>query len=230
VSKKILEKDIEQRFLDNILTQNEEVANCSINVYQKLVFLRYYEVINNSFPLFMEIIDEDSFEQSIKSFMKNTPSTPYVWQIPNDYRKFLKKNKIFDDRKYIYELLYYDWIEIEIYMKEYKEKDQKKFSYKNFYKLNKSARIKRFKYDLINKDYESKRENYLVIYYDFETNDVIYREINPLIYYLLKNMNKKETISSSLQKLCKENEIDFKEAKKLLKEALKELLSLKVFI
>ena len=45
-------------------------------------------------------------------------------------RTFLKKNKIFNDRKYLYELIYYDWIEIEIYMKEYKLKKQAKFSFK----------------------------------------------------------------------------------------------------
>ncbi len=228
MSEKILEKDIEQRFFDNLLSQNEEVANSAVAVYQKLVYQRYYEVIQNSFPLYLELIDERDLEKTIKAFMKDTPETPFVWQIPNDYRKFVKKNKFFHDKKYIYELLYYDWIEIELYMKEYQEKKQKKFSYKNSYKLSQSARIKKFKYDLINKEYKRKRENYLVIYYDFETNDIIYREINPIIYYLLKSLNKKQNLSSLLKKLCKENEIDFKEAKKLLKEPLTQLAFLSV--
>lgn len=230
MGKNILEKDIQERFLDNLLTQNAEVANSSVAVYQKLVYLRYEEVIKNSFPLFMDIVDEKTLQTSIKAFMKDTPETPFVWQIANDYRKFVKKNKLFDDKKYIYELLYYDWIEIELYMKDYKEKKQKKFSYKNSYNLSKSARIKRFKYDLINKDFTSKRENFLVIYYDFETHDVVYREINPVIYYLLKSLNKKKTIGSLLKKLCIENDIDFKEAKEALKEPLCELLYNRVFI
>ncbi|RXJ91743.1 hypothetical protein CRV01_01235 [Arcobacter sp. CECT 8983] len=230
MAKKILEKDIQERFLDNLLTQTDEVENSSVAVYQKLVYMRYHEVIKNSFPLFMDIVDDDTLQTSIKAFMKNAPETPYVWKMANDYRKFVKKNKLFDDKKYIYELLYYDWIEIELYMKEYKEKKQKKFSYKNSYKLSKSARIKRFKYDLINKDITSKRENFLVIYYDFQTDDIIYREINPIIYYLLKSLNKKQTIGNSLKKLCKQNNIDFKEAKEALKEPLLELYRNRVFI
>ncbi|WP_419774270.1 putative DNA-binding domain-containing protein [Halarcobacter sp.] len=227
--KKILEKDIQERFLDNLLTQTDEVENSSVAVYQKLVYMRYHEVIKNSFPLFIDLVDEKTLVSSIKAFMKDTPETPFVWQMANDYRKFVKKNKLFDDKKYIYELLYYDWIEIELYMKEYKEKKKKKFSYKNSYKLSKSARIKRFKYDLINKDFASKRENFLVIYYDFETDDIVYREINPIIYYLLKSLNKKQTIGNTLKKLCKENDIDFKEAKEALIEPLSELNSNGVF-
>lgn len=228
--KKTLEKDIQKRFLDNLLTQNDEVKNSSVAVYQKLVFLRYEEVIKNSFPLFIDLIDEKTLEASIKAFMKDTPKTPFVWQMANDYRKFVKKNRLFDDKKYIYELLYYDYIEIELYMREYKEKKQKRFSYKNSYKLSKSARIKRFKYDLINKEFTSKRENFLVIYYDFETDDIVYRQINPIIYYLLQDANKKQTIGSFLKKLCKQNDIDYKEAKEALKEPLLELYTNKVFI
>lgn len=223
--KQVLEKQIQERFLDNLLTQTDEVANSSVAVYQKLVYMRYYEVIKNSFPLFIEVIKEESLEASIKAFMKNAPKTPFVWQMANDYRKFVKKNRVFDDKKYIYELLYYDWIEIELYMKEYKDMKQKKFSYKNSYKLSKSARIKRFKFDLINKDFTSKRENFLVIYYDFETNEVVYREINPIIYYLLKKLDKKQTIGNLLKQLCKENDIEFKEAKELLFNPLSELNS-----
>jgi len=218
-----LEKDIQKRFFGNLLNQNSEVENSAVEVYQKLVFMRYHEVIKNSFPLFIENIKENLLETTIKAFMKNTPKTPFVWQIPNDYRKFVKKEKLFDKQKYLYELLYYDWIEIKLYMKKYKEQKNRKFSYKNSYKLASSAKVKRFKYDIINKNYSEKRENFVLIYYDFNTNIVVYREINPIIYYLLKSLNKKQNISSILKQLCKGNDIDFKEAKKVLKEPLIEL-------
>ena len=230
MAKETLEKSIEKRFFDNLLNQEENFDNTAINVYQKLVFMRYLEVIKNSFPLFEKHIDEDFLEESIRTFMKNTPSTPFVWQIPNDYRKFVKKNKLFNDKKYLYELLYYDWIEIEIYMKEYKFKKQKKFSYKENYTLSKSARISRFKYDIVNTDYKTKRENFLVIYYDFETHDVIFREINQLIYVLIQRLNKNQSINTVLKQLCKENDIDFKEAKTILKEPLSELYLNRVLI
>jgi len=225
----MIEKDIQGRFFDILIDQKDGFDGTVLNVYQKLVFMRFDEVIKNSLPLFVEQISNAELEKTIILFMKNTPETPFVWQVPNDFRKFVKKEKLFHDRKYLYELLYYDWIEIEIYMKEYKLKKQKKFNWDNSFRLTSSARIKKFKFDLINKSHETKRENYLVIYYDFETNDVLYREINPLIFFLLKYLNKKESIGQILKRICEENEIDYKEAKTLLKEPLLELYTNRVF-
>ena len=199
-----IEKDIQDRFFDILIDQKDGFDGTAINVYQKLVFMRYEEVIKNSIPLFVDEVSQKELEKCINLFMKDTPETPFVWQVPNDFRKFVKKQKLFHDRKYLYELLYYDWIEIEIYMKEYKLKKQKKFSWKNSYKLSNSARIKTFQYDLINKKYDAKRENYLVIYYDFTIQDV-------------------------LKRICKENEIDYKEAKEVLQEPLHELFINRVF-
>ncbi|MGB6327823.1 MAG: hypothetical protein WBF48_02755 [Halarcobacter sp.] len=230
MAKYSLEKNIEKRFFDNLLNQEEGFENTAINVYQKLVLIRYIEVIKNSFPLFIDEISQNKLEKSVKAFMKNSPKTPFVWQIPNEYRKFVKKAKLFDDKKYLYELMYYDWIEIEIYMKEYKFKKQKKFSYKEKYILSKSARIKRFKFDIINKEYKTKRENFVAIYQNFKTIDVVYREINQLIFLILKKINKKQSLGDVLKEICKENELDFKEAKTLLQEPFEELFLNKVLI
>lgn len=227
--KNILEKDIQGRFFDVLVDQKEGFEGTAINIYQKLVFMRYDEVIRNSLPLFIKEVSSSELEKAIILFMKNTPQTPFVWQVPNEFRKFVKKEKLFHHRKYLYEILYYDWIEIEIYMREYKLKKLNKFKWKESYSLSKSSRIKKFKYDLISSKHDEKRENYVLIYYDFDVDDVVYREINPLIFYLLKNLNKNSSIESILKKLCIENEIDFNEAKKLLKDSFDELYTKRVF-
>ncbi|XPV68406.1 MAG: hypothetical protein ACNI25_14020 [Halarcobacter sp.] len=230
MAKKILEKQIENRFFSNLINQENKFDNSAVKVYQKLVFLRYFELIKNSFPLFVEQISQEELEETIKAFMKDTPTTAFIWQMANDYRKFLKKNKIFDSRKHLYEVLYYDWIEIEIYMKEYKIKKPKNFSYKNSYKLSPSARVKRFKYDIINHNFDLKKEIFLVIYYNFDSNEVVYRELNQLIYEVLKSLDKNNSIEKILKNICITNDIDAKEAKAILKPAFNELYINKVFI
>jgi len=224
---KTIEKDVQDRFIDIISNQKENPTNSVYKVYQKLVFYRFEEIVKSTFIEFCKYISEDELEKSIYSFLKNPPSTPYVWQIANDYRKFVKKQKLFHNRKHLYELLYFDWIEVEIYMKEYKKIKKKDFNWENGYKLAPSARLKRFDFDIINKDYENTRENFLIIYYDYKSNEVLYREINQFLYVLIKKSNKKESISKILEILCKENEIDFNEAKEILQEPLQELLLLK---
>lgn len=153
-----LEKDVQNRFFDILMNQEKGHENTNIGVYQSLVFTRYEEVIKNSFPLLIDNIDSKKLENLIKDFMKNTPDSPFVWSIPNDFRKFVKKAKAFDKKKYLYELMYYDWIEIELYMQEYKKFKKKKFSFNDSYKLSKSSRIKAFKYDLINKNFKEKEK------------------------------------------------------------------------
>ncbi|MGP2656790.1 HvfC family peptide modification chaperone [Malaciobacter sp. WC5094] len=223
-----LERDVENRFFDIISKQQENPSSNAYGIYQKLVFYRYEEIINNTFPLFIKYVSPKELDESIFLFLKNPPSTPFVWQIADDYRKMVKKKKLFHNRKFLYELLYFDWIELELLMKEYKTKKIKEFSWENSYTLKQSARIKRFKYDIINTNYEEKRENFTVIYYDFSSDEVLFREINEFLYALIKNLNKKESIKKTLKKLCKQNDINLNEAMEVLEEPLKELIGFRV--
>lgn len=223
-SKKTIERDVEDRFFDIISDQKNNPTNSAYGVYQKLVYFRYEEIVKTTFIEFSKYISDEELEKSIYEFLKNPPSTPFVWQIANDYRKFVKKQKLFHNRKYLYELLYFDWIEVEIYMKEYKKIKKPDFSWVNTYILSASARVKKCKFDIINKNYESLRENFLIIYYDYKSDNVLFREINQFIYELIKRINKKQTLEKVLKSLCKENDIDLNEAKELLGEPLKELV------
>lgn len=224
-----LEKDIQDRFFDVLMDQKKGFEGTPLNVYQKLVFMRYEEVIKNSLPIFTKYISEDELEEQVRAFMKDTPETAFVWKIPGDFIEFAKKNEVFANREYLYELMTYDWLEVELYMTEYKDKKQKKFKLDKKYKLSKSARVKQFDYDIVGNEYKTLRENYVVTYYDFASDDVIYREINPLIYFILLSMNKKQTFQEVLEEICQENEIDFDEAKALLEEPFSELHAKRVF-
>lgn len=228
-TKIIMEREVQDRFFDIITNQKNNTPSNAFKVYQKLVYYRYSEIITSTFIQYCKNLSQEELDKTIFEFMKNPPKTEFVWKIANDYRKFVKKQKYFEDKKYMYELLYFDWIEVEIYMKEYKEKKVKDLSWNNKYKLSQSARIKKFKYDVINGNYEEKRENFLIIYFDFNQNEVLYREINQVIYALIKKLDKK-TINSTLKELCKDNDISYKEAKDLLLEPLNELVLNKALI
>jgi hypothetical protein len=221
--KNSLERDVQERFLDILKNQKENKSSNAFQVYQKLVYYRYEEIIRNTFAYFIKYISSKELKESIYKFLKNPPKTQFVWKIANDYRKFVKEHKLFKDRSYLYELLYFEWIEVELYMKEYKEQEEYILSWENSYKIAKSARIKKFKYDIIGSKYEEERENYLIIYVDFENNKVLYREINQFIYVLIKRL-KQGNIEQVLEQLCIENEIELEDAKNILQEPIKELI------
>lgn len=223
-----IEKQIQSRFFDMVINQDKGFENTKISVYQKLVYLRFEESIKNAFPLFARYCKNEDFNFLIKEFMKESTKAPYIWKVPNYFRKFVKKNKLFEKEKFVYEFLYFDWIEIELLKTQYKEKKLKKFSFKKDFKLSKSTRIKKFKYDIISGNYEKRRENYILIYFDFDINKVVYREINALLYFLLKEVNSR-SLKDVLKEVCKHNKLDFKEAKSILISPLKELFSKKIF-
>lgn len=114
-------------------------------------------------------------------------------------------------------------------MQEYEYEQIKEFHYENSYKLSNSCRLKRFDYDILNANIEKKEENFAIIYYDFKDDEVKFRQINPVLFYLLKKINKTKNIQSHLLELCFENELDFQEAKEVLYEPLSELNSNGVF-
>ncbi|AXH08520.1 hypothetical protein CP960_10145 [Malaciobacter halophilus] len=224
-----IEEDIQNEFINIVTKRNKEEFKDAYNVYQKLVYYRYEEVIKNTFIEFKKYISAKELEESIRVFLKEPCSTEFVWKIANDYRKFVKKNRLFHDRKYLYDLLYFDWIELELSMQEYEYEQIKEFHYENSYKLSNSCRLKRFDYDILNANIEKKEENFAIIYYDFKDDEVKFRQINPVLFYLLKKINKTKNIQSHLLELCFENELDFQEAKEVLYEPLSELNSNGVF-
>ena len=224
-----LERDIQEDFINIVTKGNKKEISSKYKVYQKLVYYRYEEIIKNSFLEFKKYISEKELENSIKKFLKEPCPTEFVWQIANDYRKFVKKNRLFHDRKYLYELLYFDWIEIELAMQEYKIEELKEFHYENSYKLSNSARLKKFNYDILNANIEKKEENFAIIYYDFKDDEVKYRQINPVIFYLLRKIDKTKNIQSHLLELSFENDIEFQEAKDVLFVPLNELFHNRIF-
>jgi hypothetical protein len=228
-NKNSLERHVQERFFDILKNQKNNETSNAFKIYQKLVYYRYEEVIKSTFSNFRKYISSKELEDSIYEFLKNPPNTQFVWKLANNYRKFVKEQNLFEDRSYLYELLYYEWIEVELYMKEYKKQEEDIFSWKNSYEISPSARIKKFKYDIIGLKFEELRENYLIIYLDFGNNKVLYREINQFIYVLIKRL-KQGTLEEVLEQLCLENEIELHDAKSILEEPLKELILGKALI
>ena len=96
-AKNSIEKDVQNRFFDIVINQKDNPNTSAYGVYQKLVFYRFEEIIKSTFIEFSKYISEKKLEKSIYEFIKNPPSTPFVWQIANDYRKFVKKQKLFHE-------------------------------------------------------------------------------------------------------------------------------------
>jgi len=199
-----------------------------LKVYKSLVLHRFYEVLSNGFPIFYNEIDEKEFEKVVYKFMQYGAKSTVMWKMPNEFRRFIKKSKILKDIPYINDLLWFEWIEVELMMKNYKLQKLSKFSFKNEYKLSKSSVLKKLKYKVFEKgSYNSKGEYYLLAYYDFNDFQVYYREISLPLYLFLKEINK-NGLQGAIKLIATMSDEKKKAVKTLFQEPLEELVNLNV--
>lgn len=156
-SNKSLEREVQDKFFDIITNQKENNPKDVFKVYQKLVFYRYEDTVKSTFIQFVKNISKDELKTLFMNFWKIHLKLNLYGKLQMIIWNLLKNKKLFHSRKYLYELLYFDWIEVEIYMKEYRLKEND-FSWDNSYCISKSARVKKFQYDIINAKNEEKEK------------------------------------------------------------------------
>ena len=220
----------EQKKLTNIVFEKDEQPpnHQGFKIYKALVFHRFFEVLSNAYPLWYKIVDKGRFKKALYEFMRYGAKSDVVWKMPNEFRKFIKKSKLFEDTLYLNELLWFEWIEVELMMKNYKKEKEKKFSYSFEYKLSDSSVLKKLKYKVYKKEcFNEKGEYYLLAYYDFEDYEVYFREISEVLYLFLKEL-KKSGLKKAIKRVAKLSQSRQKEVKSFLKDALCELVKIRV--
>lgn len=223
------EQEKQERFFSNALVRKKDENN-AINLYKDLVFHRFNEVLTNANPILKETISKKRFEKLIEEFMQSGAKTDLIWQLPNEFRSFIKPKKDLEkELPFINDLLWFEWIEVKLIMNNYKDFKKDDFNLKSSYKLSKGARIKRLSFKVFEKDFKTKGEYFLIAYYDLEKLEVIYREISSFMYQFLKKISKM-SVNNALKEEAKKHKINKKELSEILIEPLKELCSLGVLV
>lgn len=206
----------------------EKKEKKAISLYQELVFHRFFEVISNANPIFFSLIKEDELNVYIVKFMQAGAQTDLIWQLPNEFRKFVKKQKKLQKKwPFINDLLWFEWIEISLFMKNYDTQAHAKLNMKNKYRLSKSAKIKKLNYKVYEKEFENKAEYFVLAYYDTQALEVRYREISSFMFEFLQ-MLKNSTLIQAIESISSKYKLDKKEIKSIMKEPLQELCELGV--
>jgi len=219
-------------FLDKVIekTKAKKSEKKEIELYKELVHHRFFEVISNANPIFYSMIKKKRLQKIVTKFIQSGAKTDLIWKLPDEFRDFVKKNsKLFKDMSYIDDLLWFEWIEIKLFMKDY---SSFKISFLNIlekYKISKNTKIKRLSYKVYEQEFTTKDEYFVLAYYDLDKEEVIYRDISAFMYEFLElivDLNVKD----SIKKISKKYKLDIKELKSILIPALEELCSLGVLI
>lgn len=90
--------------------------------YRRLIRNIIHENVSKAYPLAKELLSEE-WSSLIDLFFENYACTePQVWRMPKDFFLFVQQmeeeNSLKSNHPYLTELLYFEWIELELYMME----------------------------------------------------------------------------------------------------------------
>ena len=199
-----------------------------LSVYQTLVFNNIEDSCSRAFPITKGILI-DSWEEIMKDFLKNHKfSSPYLWEVPKEFIKFLKDRNFFKNKEFLYELMIYEWIEIELFNEDLPI-SKRDFNWYANYKITNSARIFNFKYPVHTiqqigiENIEKFKGNYfLIIYQNPENNEVEFFEISQFLYDILNNLDNK--LFDTVSKICNKYNLNFEDVILKLEEFFELLL------
>ena len=219
--------DEQKRLMDIVFGKKESNINGE-KVYPYLVYKVFFDALSKAYPLFFEEVDKKKFKEIVYEFMQYGAKNIKIWQMPNEFRTFVKKKKLFEEIPYVNELLWFEWIEIELMMKNYNAQEVEKFSYTNEYKLSPSCVLKKLKYKIFEKgNFDKNSKYYLLGFYDFINYRVVFREVSLPLYFLLKKMDKK-SLEKAIKSIAKMSEQSKEEVEIFFLDTLTELNNLQI--
>ncbi len=176
-----MQKFTEKEFFD-VVRGTQKSENKILNVYKDLVFNRFYESLSYAFPLTEYFIGEDIFSEYVESFIKLNSHHPILWKNSKQFMEFVlqKSMENKDIPEFILELVYFEWLEIELFNEIEDKTDNIKFDWNKRYKLNNNVRLNKYMYPV----HKAK---------DLERDEIISQKG---IYHLLIFRNSKYEIQS----------------------------------
>lgn len=179
-----------QDFFDTSLGRVAFAKRASVGqkIYQELVFHRFNEVIHQAFPLLSATAPKEVLNKAISTFVKNAPTTPYIWQVPQKFWEFAQEMKLVN-LAYFDDLCWYEWTEIELMMGVYEPLHASLFSWHKEWILDASVRLRTFHYRVFESDFETKGRWFMLAWYDRDEAITCYQEIDEVLYTFIQNLD-----------------------------------------
>jgi hypothetical protein len=227
-----MHKAVQKRFFELITSEVPLYASQAnpIQTYKELIVYRFKEVIISAFPRFCEILDETQLDKLIIQFIQSKPETPFIWQMPNEFRHFLSKQSALKTYPFMDDMLWFEWIEIELFMKNYTHKKKINFDWGQSYTLAPSALIKELNFPVyLDEGYDVGGIHPLLMFYNFADHEVHFQELTPFLEQFIALLPHFSALDA-LQKLCQNYDINPQEVKEILQEHLESFAQNGIFI
>jgi hypothetical protein len=164
----------------------------------------YYQLVSNivsdtlvtAYPLTKQLLTKSEWDILHKDFMSNhTCMSPQIWKMPFELIEFVKKNTYYLIKKYpfLVELLFFEWVEIEVFMSEDKLRDYTLNGNpeSSVLMINPEISLHKFTYPIHLKNASKIRESdkgeyFLSVHRHPETGKVYFTNLSPALVLLIE--------------------------------------------
>lgn len=170
--------------------------------YRRLVFSVVNDSIQSAYPITKKYIDKNIWEEMVYNFFSTHKcETAQIWRMPNEFYQYSLENNFAEKYKipYLNDLLYFEWLEVELYMMEdipYPQiediniRADKKIAVNPEYKLIKlEYPVHKIKLSELEKN---KGDYFLLLFREKESGRIQFIELSVLYAFLLENILSEE--------------------------------------
>ncbi|WP_319480328.1 putative DNA-binding domain-containing protein [uncultured Draconibacterium sp.] len=172
--------------------------------YRRLVYNIIKDTLATTYPIACKYIEKNTWEKICHDFFSNHPcSHPQVWRMPKEFLEYCKEKKVDKqyDLPYLNDLLYFEWLEAEMYMMEDKEFPSFRSS-DNWFKKRLAINPE---YELFKLDYpvhlttpeeagNKKGAYFVLLFREKESGRIQFVNLSALYAYLLESIARQEKI------------------------------------
>jgi hypothetical protein len=166
--------------------------------YRRLVFNVVKDALETTYPISFKYIDKNIWEEMVFNFFsQHKCQDPQVWRMPEEFYEFCKNENY--AKKYslpfLYNLLYFEWLEVELYMMEDIPYPQFKNSpnwLPEKMAINPEHKIVKLEYPVhLEKPFNTlkkKGDYFLLLYREKETGRIQFANLSVLFTFLIENI------------------------------------------
>lgn len=194
----------------------------NIAVYRELAFDVIEDMLQSTFPLTHELLSEEWLQLVQDFFSNHACKSPQVWYMPKELYEYLssiEQDPFLKKYPYLLELIWFEWLETELYMMEDQVIAHRLTGNINTDRLvlNPESHFQHFCYPVHLKNAKSiassdQADYYLTAHRVPETGDVLFTDISPALLRILELLaDKPATILELTQHVCLEFGISYTE-------------------
>lgn len=167
----------------------------NITHYRRLVYNIVDDMLENAYPLTHELLSAKEWKSAVNEFFTNHPcQSPQVWYMPKEFYGYLtdSKHPLLNKYPFLKELIWFEWVELELFMMEDKKAEYTTIGDILFSRLilNPEHQLLSFQYPVHHKNARyitvTDQSNYFVIAHRNTNGVVAFTDMSPALVRIIE--------------------------------------------